>query len=105
MVIEIFGSQYPITTDETPEYVKELEAELDGAVRNLMNNSSASFPEAMVILCLAYLDGYKKAEQGADHLREQVAEYLEEASQARLELARAKAEIEKLNRDHQLTIE
>lgn len=104
VTIEIYGSQYPITTRESITYVQELAAEIDSGVTELVDRSSASLPQALILMCLSYLDAYKKSEASADNLREQVAEYLEEASQAKLELTRAKAEIERLNRDHQLSM-
>lgn len=98
--IEIFGSEYPITTPEDPAYVEKLGEEIDDAVRTLMTESgTASLPEALVLLTLNYLDLYKKSEKNADNLREQLTDYLDEASQARMELAEARAEIERLGRD------
>lgn len=107
VTIEVYGTTYHITTGEVPEYVEQLGEEIDTAVRGLMTPGygSASLPEALVLMALTYLDAYKKSEEATDRLREQVAEYLEEASQARQELAEARIELERYNRDHQLSME
>lgn len=103
--IEVFGTEYPITTQEDPAYVRQMGEEIDGSVRSIMKSTGISLPEALVLLSLSYLDSYKKSENSADNLREQLASYLEEATQAKIELTKAKADLERLNRDYQLSIE
>lgn len=101
--ILVYGTRYPISTREDPQYVLDLGHELDKAVKALMSSeSSMSLVEALVLLSMNYLDSSNKANANSDHLREQVADYLEEASKARLELAEARAELETLKRDYQL---
>lgn len=103
VTIQVYGAKYPITANDEPQYVQELGKELDQAVHVLMNPGQAmSLNEALILLSLNYLDASKKAEKSADHLREQIAEYLEEAAKARLELSEARAELERLKRDQQL---
>lgn len=96
LVLNINGMKYPITTRESEDYVSELSREIDRSVRQMMDNSRMSVNEALVLLCLNYLDSYKKAEQGADHLRSQIAEYLEEAAKARAEAGEARKELARL---------
>ena len=97
LIVEIYGGKYPIKTVEEPDYVSELARELDKATRELMKNgSSASLNEALVLLALSYLDAYKKSEQSADHLRGQIAEYLEDAAKSRAEVGEARKEIARL---------
>lgn len=96
VVVQINGNKYPITTAEDVEYVNEMAKEIDRMVHQLMDDTHLSMNEALVLISLSYLDAYKKSEQSADHLRGQVAEYLEEASKARIEAAGAKQELERL---------
>ncbi|MFV0402085.1 MAG: cell division protein ZapA [Oscillospiraceae bacterium] len=104
--IQVYGARYPISTNEDSGYVLDLGKELDQAVHGLMNNGKGlSFNDALVLLSLSYLDSSKKAERSADHLREQIAEYLEEAAKARLELSEARAELERMQRDQQLKMD
>lgn len=100
VTVEIYGARYPITTNEDPTYVSKLAEEIDSNIRTLLGpGSGISLHEATILLCMNYLDGSIKAEQGADRLREQVAEYLEESAKANMELAEARAEIERLSRE------
>lgn len=96
MVLQVNGMKYPITTAETEEYVGELGKEIDRSVRAMMENSRISVNEALVLCCLNYLDAYRKSEESADHLRGQIAEYLEEAAKARAEAVEARRELERL---------
>ena len=91
--IQISGNKYPITTVEEPAYVEALGREMDQMVRQIMGGTPASVTEALVLLCLHYLDASKKAESTADNLRSQIAEYLEEASKARTEAIAARREL------------
>lgn len=94
-VITIAGTRYPITTAEEPVYVEDLGREIDRQVKQLIGDRM-TVNEAMVLLCLHYLDSYRKSEKSADHLRGQIAEYLEEAAKARAEAGEARKEIGRL---------
>lgn len=96
MTIQIGGVKYPITTAEDPAYVEELAKEMDKLARQLMGNSRMSINEALVLMALSYLDAHKKSERSADHLRGQIAEYLEEAAKARMEAGEARKELTRL---------
>lgn len=96
VAIQINGVKYPITTAESPAYVEELGREMDKTVRQIMGSANLSINEALVLLALSYLDQYHKAESGADNLRNQVAQYLDEASKARQDTTEAFREIERL---------
>lgn len=99
LTVEIYGNKYPIRTREETDYVLELAGEIDNSVREIMtSNTASSINEALVLVALSYLDGYKKSESGADHLRSQIAEYLEDAAKARMEASEARKEIAKLER-------
>ncbi len=98
--IEICGASYMITTDEPEEYVQELSQKLDQQIRQLMDSSGAmSAYNAMMLCCLQYLDQYQKSEQNLDRIRSQLAEYLEDAARARIELDEARREVERLKRE------
>lgn len=96
MTLKINGVKYHITTEEAEGYVGELAHEIDHSLRGLLDSSRMSTNEGLVLLCLSYLDLYRKTEQGADNLRVQIAEYLEEAAKARLEAGEARKELERL---------
>lgn len=100
LTIQINGIKYHIVTDQEPEYVAKLNQELDQSAKELMNaNKSMSINEALVLMCLNYLDLSKKAEGNADHLREQITKYAGDATRARAEADAALRELEKLRRE------
>lgn len=107
ITIDVYGMPYHITTGEDPTYVEALGKEIDAMLRELMAPGSkiVSLPNALVLVALSYLDAYKKSEAATDNLREQVGEYLEEASKAKQELIELKMELERMNRDHQLSMD
>ena len=98
MSIQINGTKYPITTGEDPAYVEVLAREMDKAVRQLMQGGSLTVTEALVLLGLSYADAHAKAEETSDHLRGQIAGYLEDAAKARQETADARREIARLEK-------
>lgn len=99
ITITVNGTKYPITTPEEPSYVAGLAHKLDEAVHGLMSGARGlSLNEALVLVCMSYLDAYEKSEKLADSLRGQIAEYLEDAAKARLEAGEARRELQRLER-------
>lgn len=96
VIVQVGGMRYPVSTTEDKAYVESLGSEIDGMVRMILDHSRASANEALLLCCLQYLDAYRKAEESADHLRGQVADYLDEAAKARAELEAARKEIAEL---------
>jgi cell division protein ZapA len=95
LTIEIYGANYTITAKESPEYVLELAEELDEKLTKLMELGGLSLNQAFVLVALHYVDAHKKSEEAADHLREQVSEYLKDATTARSELTAAMQRLER----------
>jgi cell division protein ZapA len=85
VVVMIGGVRYPIKTLEEPGYVQLLAAEMDEALRVIMQQGNLSQGEALVLLGLEYLDSYKKADRNLDNIRSQLSQYLEDAHKARAE--------------------
>lgn len=101
--LEICGAGYTLVTSEPAEYVQSLGQQLQSAIDELMQrNSRLSINEALVLCAVNYLDGYNKSERSADNMRTQLAEYLEDAAKARMELDDARREIERLRRELEL---
>jgi len=96
LTVQIQGTRYAITTTEDPDYVQGLAQEIDSLVHSMMLGTSVSANQALLLSSLHFLDLYKKADQGADHLRRQISQYDKEASKARSELFEAKKELSKL---------
>lgn len=98
--IHINGMRYAITTDLDPGYVAGLGLEIDTIVQAHVKESRASMSDALVLCALSCIDEKKKAEASADHLREQVTGYVEEANHARQEVQELRRELEKLKSRH-----
>ena len=95
--LEICGTEYVINTSEEPSYVKGLAFEIEDTINAVMNkNSAVTLNDAYLLCTLEYADKYKKSEENADHIRGQVAEYLEDVARARIELDEARREIDRL---------
>lgn len=102
--IEIYGAKFIITSKKDEKYVREMGAQVDGNVRELMDSAqNITFNEALALTALNYLDAYKEAEQNSDHLRGQINSYLEDAGRARIEADEAKREISRLKRELEIT--
>lgn len=98
--LEICGASYVIATTDTEEYILSLAEKLDADMNQMMtNNPSASIATAAVITALGYLDELKKSTSGADNMRAQIKDYLEDAAKAKLSAEEARREVERLRRE------
>lgn len=80
----IAGVEYSIITEDDVKYVQELGRELDRTITKVMKESPRlSTTQAAVLCALNYADECKKAGDSADRLREQIKDYLDDASNAK----------------------
>ena len=96
LTVEVYGTQYSITSTEDEKYVQSLAQEVDEMLTTMMQQKGISLNQVYLLALLHYLDLLKKSEQSADHMREQVSEYLKDATTAREELAAALQKLERL---------
>ena len=95
--LTIAGAEYSIITEEETKYVKDLGRELDRAITKIMKaNNRISTTQAAVLAALDFADECKKATQTADRLREQIKDYLDDASSAKSKADWARHESESL---------
>ena len=98
--LEICGSTYVIATMDTEEYVTSLAEKLDNDMTQMLAGTpTASIATAAVITALGYLDELKKSTIGADNLRAQIKDYLEDAAKAKLAAEESRREVERLRRE------
>ena len=98
--LTICGTDYVVTTDETPGYMQELGAQLDARIRNVMNsNERTSLVMATVITALMQADEAKKAAQAADNLRKQLKTFFDDNNRTRVEADALRREIAQLRRE------
>ena len=98
--LNICGTDYVVTTDETPGYMQELGAQLDARIRNVMNsNERISMVMATVMTALMQADEAKKALQSADNLRKQLKTFFDDNNRTRVESESLRREIAQLRRE------
>ncbi|MDD3192807.1 MAG: cell division protein ZapA [Oscillospiraceae bacterium] len=98
--IEVCGARYNIASNEPEEYVKELGAQLNAQISDMLaQNNSLSVTDVLILCLLNYMDNYRKAEGNTDHMRNQLTGYLEDAAKYRIEADEAKREIERLRQE------
>lgn len=97
--LDICGSTYTVSTNDSPERLTELATQLDADMKGIMQESNSSVVAAAVITALGYLDEETKTRQAADNMRAQIQDYLEDAAKARLAAEEARRELERLRRE------
>lgn len=98
--LKIGGMPYTISTTEPEEYVLALAAEVDRDVEAVLErNPRLSINDALVLCTMDYADSRHKSEQNADHIREQLTGYLEDAARARMEADELRGEVTRLRRE------
>ena len=98
--LSIAGAEYSVITEDEVKYVAELGKDVDRAIAKTMKeNPRISVTQAAVLTTLNYADEYKKASTTADHLREQIKDYLDDASSAKSKADFARHEAEKAKRE------
>ncbi len=98
--LTIGGASYSIIAEEDVKYVQQLGKELDSAFTKIMKaNGTLSTTQAAVLLALDYADECKKAIATADRLREQIKDYLDDASDAKSKADWARHEAESLKKE------
>ena len=100
VTLNICGTDYVVTTDETPGYMQELGAQLDARIRNVMNsNERTSLVMATVITALMQADEAKKAAQSADNLRKQLKTFFDDNNRTRVESESLRREVAQLRKE------
>lgn len=97
--INILGLNYRINTQEDEEEVLKIVDEINSQAKHLVTDAKLSVYDAIVLCLLEYADRYRKSEESADNLRNQLATYIEDASRARIEVDECHRELERLNRE------
>ncbi|MDL2323806.1 cell division protein ZapA [Ruminococcaceae bacterium OttesenSCG-928-A16] len=83
--LEICGSSYVVSTNDSAEYLLGLAEKLDTDMKEILAEApNASVTSSAVITALGYLDQAAKNASGADNMRAQLQDYLEEASKAKI---------------------
>lgn len=100
--LNICGIEFVISSDDTESYIRSIGEEVQQAIEELTSrNERISVTMAAMLTALNYCDEEHKASRGADNLRSQIKDYLEDSNRARTEAEESKKEIERLKKELQ----
>ena len=100
--LNICGNECVIASEDPESYVLSIGDEVQKAILGIVDaNEHVSVTMAAILTALNYCDEAHKASSGADNLRSQIKDYLEDSSRARTEADEARKEIERLKREVQ----
>lgn len=100
--LNICGCECVIGSEDSESYVRSLGEQVEKAIEDITGkNERVSITMAAIITALRFCDEAQKAAGGADNLRSQIKDYLEDASHARMEAEEAKREVERLKQEIQ----
>lgn len=95
--LSICATDYTVTSEDSEEYMRSIGAEVDHAMRVLLDSDPRiSTTMAAVLTALTNADRAHKAEAAADNLRQQMKDYLDDNAKARQELERLRREVQEL---------
>ena len=97
LTVTIAGQEYNLIAGEDACYMKKVAAHVDEKVSEVKGAAGISQADAAVLAALNIADEYFKEQESAENLRAQLKEYLEEATDLKLQLAEAKRQIFALN--------
>nr|WP_319489638.1 cell division protein ZapA [uncultured Caproiciproducens sp.] len=100
--LNICGCECVIGSDDSESYVRSIGDEVEKAMEDITGkNDRVSITMAAIITALRFCDESHKSANGADNLRSQIKDYLEDSSHARMEAEEARREIERMKREVQ----
>lgn len=95
--VTICGGEYLFTTDENPEYVKNIAEQVDHLISDLMrNNGKISFNTAAVYAAVVAQDSARQERLVSENLRAQIKEHIAESARCRSEAEEARREVDRL---------
>lgn len=100
--LNICDTECVVASDDEEAYVRSIGNEVEKAIHSITEkNERVSLTMAALITALSYCDDAHKAASGADNLRSQIKDYLEDSSRSRMEAEEARREIERMKREIQ----
>jgi len=97
VTVTIADQTYTLLAGESQEYMDQVAGLVDSQLRDtLRTGGRLSLMEGAILTAMNLADSYLKEQEGANNLRRQIKETLEESAKLKLELSEAKREIFKL---------
>ena len=95
--VKIAGIEYMIKTEESPEFTKEVAAEINTKIAEIKKaNPNISTMQIAVLVAMEYCVESKQAQQKTEEIRGEIKSYLEDAASAQSERDFYKREIERM---------
>lgn len=99
VTVTIADRPYTLVTTEEQPYVEKVAVQVDELMTSVMKQAKVSALDAAVLTAINAVDSALKEQEAAQALRAQLKDYLEEANQAKQELADARREIKRLKKN------
>jgi len=96
LTVIIAGQEYNLLSTDDADYMRKVAEHVDEKVTEVTRDARVSLADAAVLAALNIADEYYKELAVSEHLRVQIKEYLEEATDLKMQLSEAKREIFKL---------
>lgn len=100
VVLHICDMDFPVATDSPIDYVRILGDEIDTKMKEMLqSNNRMSVTQAAILTALDFSDMYHKSGENTDVIRKQLAAYLADAEQAKMDLELIKRDNEHLKHE------
>ena len=96
VTVTIAGQEYHLVATEDAAYMKKVAGHVDAKVNEVLAGGKVSTSDAAILAALNIADEYLKEVEASENLRGQLKDYLQEATNLKMELSEAKREIFKL---------
>lgn len=93
VTVSICGQEYTLVADESAEYMERVAALVSGRMEQLLEQLHVSQTDAAVLAAVNLADELLKNQAAAEHLRRQVKNYLDEATQAKNEASELRRQL------------
>lgn len=90
VLVHVASREYALLSDEDEAYVYKIAGMIDKEIAQM--SESLALTDAAILACFNIADRLQKAEDNAEHLREQVRGHLDELQKTKGELAEARRE-------------
>ncbi len=97
----ICGTSYTLVSEETISYMRDLVAEVDGEMQQILDaDSHMSTTMAAVLTAVTNADKARKESAAADALRLKLKQFVDNTNDLEERLASARAEVERLTKEN-----
>ena len=96
VIINIGSQQYTILSDEPAEKIEGLAAQIDTRLKEIMESSTLSLTQALVLVSLDLANNVSKQAELAEKYKSEISDYLNDAANAMSERDKYNRELDRL---------